>query len=164
MVAGSGRVDVAKLAAPSGPGEGEASSGASPIVGVAVWEGPHRRDARRGRGAWRRALRGLFMVGPLPMRRLARTTAELQIHRPTSPHWYLSDLVVAEEGRGRGVGSRLLDVGLRRADESNLPSYLEATTEGSRRLYERHGFRGIGAMPAYAETQAVAMLRPLAQG
>lgn len=66
--------------------------------------------------------------------------------RPLEPHWYLYMLAVAPRAQGRGLGSRLLANGLARADAAGLPAHLEATTAGSRCLYERHGFQETAAL------------------
>jgi predicted N-acetyltransferase YhbS len=65
----------------------------------------------------------------------------VESRRPRSPHWLLLYLGVVPERQGRGLGGTLLDAGLARADADGLPAYLVASSPGSRRLYERHGFR-----------------------
>jgi len=85
---------------------------------------------------------------PLPdaLARL-RTFMELtEARHPTGrPHLYLVFLGVAPGAQGRGLGGALLRERLARADADGLPAYLEATSPGSRALYERHGFRDTGA-------------------
>jgi GNAT superfamily N-acetyltransferase len=63
---------------------------------------------------------------------------------PTDPHWYLPLIAVDPPFQGRGLGSALLKHALQVCDRDGLPAYLEATSEGSRRLYERHGFEATG--------------------
>lgn len=65
-------------------------------------------------------------------------------HAPAEPHWHLQLLAVSPDHQGQGLGSRLLDDLLPRADRAGEAAYLEATTPRSRALYERHGFRCIG--------------------
>ncbi|GEM89982.1 hypothetical protein ODE01S_14160 [Oceanithermus desulfurans NBRC 100063] len=65
----------------------------------------------------------------------------VESRRPRFPHWLLLYLGVAPERQGRGLGGTLLDAGLARANVDGLPAYLVASSPGSRRLYERHGFR-----------------------
>lgn len=60
---------------------------------------------------------------------------------PSEPHWYLPLIGVEPAFQGHGFGSALLDHVLARCDRDGLPAYLEATSERSVRLYERHGFR-----------------------
>lgn len=65
----------------------------------------------------------------------------LEQHHPAAPdHHYLWFLGVRPEDQGRGLGSALLQAVLDDADRTGTPAYLEATSEGSRRLYLRHGF------------------------
>lgn len=64
---------------------------------------------------------------------------------PHDPHAYLFLLGARPEHQGRGCGSALLRHVTARLDRDGVPAYLEATTEGNRRLYLRHGFRDRGA-------------------
>ena len=61
-------------------------------------------------------------------------------NHPHEAHWYLAMIGVDPAYQGRGLGGALLNHGLAISDKSGLPSYLEATSVGNRRLYERHGF------------------------
>lgn len=63
---------------------------------------------------------------------------------PEQPaHDQLAFLVVREELRGQGIGSRLLDAHHARLDDAGLPAYLNATHPDSHRLYLRHGYRDL---------------------
>ncbi|PSB45790.1 GNAT family N-acetyltransferase [Cyanosarcina cf. burmensis CCALA 770] len=57
-----------------------------------------------------------------------------------APHWYLSMLGVSPTYQRQGVGSLLLQPIIKQADNEGLPCYLETSTEGGVRLYQRHGF------------------------
>jgi GNAT superfamily N-acetyltransferase len=59
---------------------------------------------------------------------------------PREPHYYLFLLGTRPEWQSRGIGSALMKVVLDRADREETPAYLEATSEGNKRLYLRHGF------------------------
>lgn len=59
---------------------------------------------------------------------------------PHQPHWYLEWIGVAAAGRGRGVGSALLEARLSRCDRAAEAAYLNAGSPRSRELYRRHGF------------------------
>ncbi|GIG24186.1 GNAT family N-acetyltransferase [Cellulomonas denverensis] len=117
------------------------------IVGVAVWHAPGAPEHRASpRLAWR-VWRALGSAGSRAWARMERAFAAA---RPADPHWYLSDVVVSGRARGEGVGSALLGHRLAAADQAGAAAYLEATSPGSRRLYERLGFtaRGpIGGLP-----------------
>lgn len=59
------------------------------------------------------------------------------------PHWYLLALGVSPDHQGKGIGGRLLEPVLARADEEEVPCYLEAVTEINVAFYEKCGFRVI---------------------
>ena len=65
----------------------------------------------------------------------------VEARRPRFPHWLLLYLGVLPERQGRGLGRALLEAGLERAAAEGRPAYLVASSAGSRRLYERCGFR-----------------------
>lgn len=54
----------------------------------------------------------------------------------------LQILVTVPEFQGRGVGTLLLQEGLRMADQAGLPAWLEASAKG-RRLYRKLGFNDV---------------------
>jgi GNAT superfamily N-acetyltransferase len=56
------------------------------------------------------------------------------------PHWYLMILGVDPPWQGRGVGGRLIQPVLARADTEALPCYLETAKERNLPFYRRHGF------------------------
>jgi ribosomal protein S18 acetylase RimI-like enzyme len=66
-----------------------------------------------------------------------------EVH-PEEPHAYLFLLATRPQWQSRGLGAALLRDVLGRCDRDGVPAYLEATSEGSRRLYERHGFEVTG--------------------
>ncbi|MEV1293137.1 GNAT family N-acetyltransferase [Pseudonocardia sp. NPDC049635] len=127
------------------------------LLGVAVWSAPghggggllHRlRDA----GSYLRAFGpgGLCCAGAL------RRTMEAA--RPGEAHWYLAAIGAHPAGRGRGVGSALLES---RLGAIETPAYLEASTERSAALYERFGFDRLGTVAGFPEpVRPVAMWRP----
>ncbi len=59
------------------------------------------------------------------------------------PHWYLLMLGVAPFHQSKGIGSSLIQPILEQADKENLPCYLETSTEGAVRFYQRHCFEVI---------------------
>lgn len=75
--------------------------------------------------------------------RLPRAGALLQrveSRHVRGPHHYFACIGVAPERQGQGLGSRLMRPTLERCDNSQLPAYLEASTERNAALYERLGF------------------------
>ncbi|RKR90760.1 acetyltransferase (GNAT) family protein [Micromonospora pisi] len=65
-------------------------------------------------------------------------------HPRGEPHWYLQQMVVVPECRGRGLGGAMLGYQLARADADRVAAYLEASSPRNRALYERYGFRPLG--------------------
>lgn len=59
------------------------------------------------------------------------------------PHHYLAFLAVRDGLRGKGLGSVLLERHHAHLDPSGLGAYLDASSENSRRLYLRHGYRDL---------------------
>ncbi|MEV6877870.1 GNAT family N-acetyltransferase [Amycolatopsis sp. NPDC051128] len=67
---------------------------------------------------------------------------------PPERHWHAQFLGVVPGRQRQGVGGRLLRHGLDRFDAEGVPTYLEASSPDSARLYRRLGFRDHG--PAFA--------------
>lgn len=111
------------------------------LVGVALWLPP-------GAFPWslRRKLRampalfGTALAAPRSFSAFAGIgTAAERVH-PEEPHWYLEALGVHPRGQGRGVGGRLMRLGLQRADADGLPCYLETSDPENEAFYRRFGF------------------------
>jgi len=59
------------------------------------------------------------------------------------PHFYVRTVGVRTALQGQGVGSRLMQRTLERADSAGLPAYIEASTQRSAALYARLGFEHV---------------------
>jgi GNAT superfamily N-acetyltransferase len=84
---------------------------------------------------------------------------QMDVYHPKEPHWYLPFIGVDPVKQGLGYGSSLLKHVLPNCDRDKLPAYLEATSPGSRRLYERHGFKAIGEIQSADSPPLWPMLR-----
>ncbi|SOD65689.1 Acetyltransferase (GNAT) domain-containing protein [Streptomyces zhaozhouensis] len=111
------------------------------VVAVALWEAPgtprpwaRRVRARLGRGGARGGAAGR--------------------------RWHLEGIAVRESARGRGLGGVLLAHGLRSVDRHGAEAELEATTPGSQRLYERHGFVATTRRVSATRPREMDMVRP----
>ena len=80
-------------------------------------------------------------------------------HHPVIDHWYLPVTGVDPVAQGKGLGSELLRHALTTCDLNELPAYLEASTVRSRLLYERFGFREVGAIQVGSSPRVWAMIR-----
>ena len=134
-------------------------------LGVALWDAPSSTDVVGPLGPGSEPPPGLDLdlLGGAWELCLA-DAAQCEAHRPTEPHWYLYMVAVAPAARGRGIGGRLLGHGLRRVDAEGLPAHLESTTPGSRRLYERFGFRQVAELAGSGLPVYWAMMRPARTG
>jgi GNAT superfamily N-acetyltransferase len=109
------------------------------LSGVALWTPP---------GRWKlNPLRELLLLphfwpvlGKARLRDAWSATRALAGAHPKEPHYYLFALGVDPPRQGHGIGAALLRSRLDRCDAEGAGAYLEASTEGSRRLYERWGF------------------------
>ncbi|KGM11465.1 GNAT family N-acetyltransferase [Cellulomonas bogoriensis] len=110
------------------------------VWGVAVWGAPTRR--RLGLPHPVDLASYLRAVHPSNVTRALAVERSLAAARPGEPHWFLAAIGVHEDGRGRGVGSALLESRLARIDQVRqpAPAYLEASTERAAALYARFGF------------------------
>ena len=72
--------------------------------------------------------------------RLYQALELMDENHPVEPHYYLFLLGTRPQWQSRGIGSELVRPVLEICDRDQVPAYLEATSEGNRRLYLRHGF------------------------
>jgi ribosomal protein S18 acetylase RimI-like enzyme len=108
---------------------------------AAVWTPPGCQPS--GEGAERLVARWLDAAEETAERLLAGLELMDQ-HHPHQPHAYLFILGTRPQWQSRGLGSALLREVLERCDRDATPAYLEASSEGSKRLYLRHGFEVTG--------------------
>lgn len=133
-------------------------------AGALLWKPPAATGAL---ASARRAVSDatLHLLGRLPRGGGARHAVTIAAYRPTAPHWYLSDIGTGPDARGKGVGSALLEHRLGLIDRSATPlAFLESTTPGSRRLYERFGFEAVATVPTQPGCSSTAMLRTSGRG
>lgn len=113
------------------------------IKGCAIWLPPGAYPLN----VWRLLWLGFYQF-PLHIQRdrlkeffdLFERTERCHKEAMTEPHWYLALLGVAPAFQGQGVGATLLQPVLSAADRDGIPCYLETSTEGGVRFYQRQGF------------------------
>ena len=87
-------------------------------------------------------------------------------HPSHEEHQYMPFIAVAPPHQGTGIGTRLLADRLALLDSTGTASYLEASCPRNQNLYERLGFRKIGApidLPGGSQ-QLIPMWRPAGTG
>jgi GNAT superfamily N-acetyltransferase len=104
-------------------------------------------------------------VDPALFMELSEFADAIHEHHPVVDHWYLPVMGVDPYVQGKGFGSMLLQHALAACDQQGLPAYLEASTMRSRLLYERFGFKQVGAIQVGTSPTVWPMLRdPVLQG
>jgi GNAT superfamily N-acetyltransferase len=88
------------------------------------------------------------------------TITQMERKHLREPHFYVPYVGVAPEGQGAGLGTKLLERTLEKADTQGLPTYLEATSERNAALYERLGFEHLGAFTVLGSPPMWPMRRP----
>ncbi len=94
------------------------------------------------------------------MERLGLLGVAMGEHHPTDPHWYLMAIGVRPSAQGRGLGGELLAHTLAKVDAERQPAYLEASSNRSRVLYERHGFEVLAEFTVDGSPPMWPMWRP----
>jgi ribosomal protein S18 acetylase RimI-like enzyme len=112
------------------------------VVGAAVWLPPGVYPwslARKLRAA--PAFLSVAGIAPRSLPGLVRLGANVERAFPDEPVWYLEVVGVRPTAQRGGIGTRLLERGLARADADGRPCYLETPRQDNVRFYERLGFR-----------------------
>jgi ribosomal protein S18 acetylase RimI-like enzyme len=75
-------------------------------------------------------------------------------------HYYLMAIGVEPEFQQKGMGSRLMQVGLKKADDEKLECFLETVTPEDVRFYEKHSFKAFYNKEFAKDQQFWLMKRP----
>ena len=84
------------------------------------------------------------MADPRAFPTFLRYGENVERAHPEEPHWYLEALSVRPECQRRGLGSRLVQPILERADMEGVPCYLETSDPANIAFYGRFGFDVVG--------------------
>ena len=136
--------------------------------GISIWLEPkHTRLQPLG------VLRaGLFLfpfkVSHLELKRsikLAQVSNQLHRQAVSTPHFYLEALGIEPLHQGKGLGRALVQAGLYRADELQVPSYLETHNPANLGFYISLGFNIVGSeKPFPSAPQVWGLLRTPQRG
>ena len=61
-------------------------------------------------------------------------------------YYYVFFIATMEEGRGKGLATKILNEVTQKAQAEGVPVWLEASSEKSKRIYERAGFETLGTI------------------
>lgn len=136
----------------------------TPLEGVAFWQFPGGPSASIPVSALPRLLPLLFTAYPaglLRARPILAAQEELRARHAPGPHFYLDNLGVDPEARGRGASSKLLHPVLARADARGLPVCTDTVTAANLPIYARFGFACVESRAIAATGVTLhALLRP----
>ena len=79
---------------------------------------------------------------------------------PDEPHWYLHKIAVHPSRQGLGLGPRLVEPMLERADADGVPVYLESSNPRNRSFYHRLGFEPGLSIELQSGEDLLTMVRP----
>lgn len=108
-------------------------------LGAAIWVPPGHGKMSAG-DTLRTLPDWIRVIGWRDLLRAQRGLASFDAVHPHERAHYLPFVGVTPEAQGRGLGTALITPMLDKCDRDNVPAYLEATSEDSRRCYERLGF------------------------
>jgi ribosomal protein S18 acetylase RimI-like enzyme len=66
------------------------------------------------------------------------------IEPPAERHWYLNVIAARRGARSRGIGARMLELFLKRADREGVGIYLESSNPRNLSFYRRYDFENHG--------------------
>ena len=99
-----------------------------------------------------------FKVSHLELKRsikLAQVSNQLHRQAVSTPHFYLEAVGVEPLHQGKGLGRALVQAGLSRADELNVPCYLETHNPTNLGFYVSLGFNIVGSKQAFPSAPQV---------
>lgn len=113
------------------------------LCGVAMWYPPEPHDCWKG--STLKDLRFLHKwISVCGVRQfLSRMLGYgvVKKHHVKEIHYYLNVIAVDPARQGNGIGSHLIQHGLRMCNEKRLPAYLECATEENVRFYQKNDFK-----------------------
>lgn len=113
------------------------------LEGVAVWISPESSSFTFGSLFRTGLLKAILLMGPGPMLRFVRSSSyvqKLQEQAISVPRWVLVFLGVEPSQQGKGIGGKLIQPILTRADSADVPCYVESADERNLSFYKKHGF------------------------
>jgi GNAT superfamily N-acetyltransferase len=128
--------------------------------GAALWHPPDKKVKLWSDLVWSINSAAAIGIGRRTVSHMI-TGLRLALLQPKGSLFYLALLGVDPDAQGEGIGSALLQPGLRLCDEQNIPAYLVTDTRDAVRFYQRQGFQVKNQISAFkADLTLWIMVRP----
>jgi GNAT superfamily N-acetyltransferase len=114
-----------------------------PLQAVAYWKSPDEQEVSISIKSLPKFIPLLFTLYPIGLyraRAVIRQTDFMHTKYANQPHFYLDNIGVLPEARGKGLSSRLIRPFLDMADQQNVITYTDTVTRPNVALYEHFGF------------------------
>ena len=137
-----------------------------PLQGVAYWQSPDQTSlsiSLKSLGKLLPLLFSFYPLGYLRARAVISRIDRLHAQYAPEPHFYLDNLGVLPEARGRGLSSVLIRPFLEEADRRQVMAYTDTVTRANVGLYQHFGFEVAEESPVAGTGLTVwALRRPAA--
>jgi len=133
--------------------------------GVALWLGPDKPIGDDIKVFSMGMILYPFKIGLRNFIRVLNVSGEWDKEHKKMPkkHYYLMVIGVEPEFQQQGIGSRLMQEGLAKADDEKLECFLETVTPEDVRFYKKHQFEVVQNNVFAVDEQYWLMKRPLIQ-
>jgi len=115
-----------------------------PLQGIAYWKSPDQANLSisvKSLTLFLPLLLTFYPIGYFRVREIIQQIEELHQQYAAEPHFYLDNLGVVPEARGKGISSKLIRPVLDMADSQNVIAYTDTVTELNVAIYEHFGFQ-----------------------
>ncbi len=134
------------------------------VLGIAVWLPPGAfpwSAGRKLRATW--SFTRVWAADPKGFKDFTRLGINAEIQHPRDRHWVLEALGIRPEAQRRGLGTRLMNPVLRKADSEGVYCYLETSDPANIAFYGRFGFEVVDQSPLVpGGPPNIVMKRPVA--
>lgn len=133
------------------------------VLGIAVWLPPGAfpwSAGRKLRATW--LFTKVWAADPKGFKNFTRLGMHAEMQHPGDEHWVLEALGIRPEAQRRGLGTRLMNPVLRKADSEGIYCYLETSDPANIAYYGRFGFEVVNESPLIAGgAPNIVMKRPV---
>lgn len=134
------------------------------VLGIAIWLPPGAfpwSTGRKLRATW--SFARVWAADPKGFKAFTRLGMNAEMRHPRDEHWALEALGIRPEAQRRGLGTRLMNPVLQRADSEGVYCYLETSDPANITYYRRFGFEVVTENPTLPGAPPnIAMKRPVA--